>query len=147
MFQPANIKPKKIDCLDLLQFQGLHFHKHAFTEIISAAFTLDINDNGKILLIDTTGIFTLPAVNTKYGPYTFVNYGEEAAATGISDVQITIAPNSNDRMSGCDITALEDKDIVNTLATAKRGDYITLAYGDGDGWSIVAMGGVWTRQT
>ena len=145
MDQPANIKPKRIDCLDRLQFQGLHFHKHAFTEILSAAVTMDADDNGKIILVDTTSIFTLPAVGTKYGPYTFVNYGVETA--GISDVEITIAPNSNDRITGCDITGAEDKDMVNTLATAKRGDYITLAYGDGDGWSVVAMGGVWTRET
>lgn len=145
MDQPANIKPKRIDCLDRLQFQGLHFHKHAFTEIISTGFTLDINDNGKILLIDTSAIITLPAVATQYGPYILVNYGEETA--GISDVQITLAPNSNDRITGCDITALEDKDIVNTLATAKRGDYIKIVYGSATGWSIAEMGGVWTRQT
>ena len=143
--QCADIKPNKIDCLDSLQFQGLHLHKHACVEILSAADTMDAADDGKFLLIDTTAIITLPAVAAGYGPYTFVNYGEETA--GISDVLITISPNASDAIQGGGLTAVNNKDLINTLATAKRGDYVTVIYGGANKWSIVEMAGVWAKQT
>ena len=150
MYQPANIKLKKIDCLDDLKFQGMHLHKHAFTEILTAAtLTLDANDNGKVILCEVTTVITLPAIGSgEVGPYTLVNYGEEGVVTaGISDVQITVDPATADRITGCDITGLENKDMVNTLATAKKGDLLKLTYGGGIGWSIVEMRGTWTRET
>jgi len=142
--QSADQKVKKIDCLDSLQYQGLHLHKHACVEIVSVADTMDAADNGKVFLIDTTSVITLPAVALGYGPYTFVNYGKETA--GISDVLITISPNSSDAIQGGGLTAVNDKDIINTLATAKRGDYVTVMYGGANKWSIVAMGGVWAKE-
>jgi len=145
--QPANMKVKKIDCLDDLKFQGMHLHKHQFTEILpDATLTCDANDNGKVILCEVTTVITLPAIgSSEMGPYTFVNYGEET--DGISDVQITISPNANDRITGCDITGAENKDMVNTLATAKKGDLLKLAYGGAAGWSVVEMIGTWTRET
>lgn len=142
--QCADIKVNKIDCEDDLKFQGMHIHKHQFTEIKSAAFTADINDNGKVFLIDTTAVITLPAVASQYGPYIFVNYGEETA--GISDVQISVSPNTNDRISGCDLATTENKDVINTLATAKKGDYIKIVYGSATGWSIAEMRGTWAIE-
>ena len=144
--QSADQKVKKIDCLDSLQFQGLHLSKRHFTEILpDATLTLDINDNGKIILCSVTTVITLPAIGSGgLGPYTLVNYGVETDK--VSDVQITIAPNSADRISGCDISATEDKDIVNTLATARRGDYIKLAWGATAGWTITEMVGTWARE-
>ena len=115
---------------------------------------MDAADNGKVFLIDTTSVITLPAVALGYGPYTFVNYGDEHVLTegidetpGISDVLITISPNSADAIQGGGLTAVNNKDIINTLATAKRGDYVTVMYGGSTKWSIVAMGGVWAKQT
>lgn len=145
--QCADIKVKKIDCVDSLQYQGLHLHKHACVEILSAADTMDAADDGKVLLIDTTAVITLPAVALGYGPYTFVNCGEEHKTTGISDVLITISPNSSDAIQGGGLSAVNNKDLINTLATAKRGDYVTVMYGGATKWSIVAMGGVWAKQT
>lgn len=145
-FQCADLKPKNIDCLDSLQFQGMHLHKHAFKEILIASTksTLDAADNGKVFLVETDCVITLPAIASgALGPYTFVNYGKEDKDTGISDVQISVSPNSNDRISGCDLTAAENTDLINTAATAKRGDYLVLVYGGGDGWNIAAMRGTW----
>ena len=145
--QCADIKPNKIDCLDDLKFQGMHLHKHVFTEILpDATLTLDANDNGKVILCEVTTVITLPAIGSgEMGPYTLVNYGKETA--GISDVQITVNPNTNDRITGCDITGAENKDMVNTLATAKKGDLLKLTYGGSAGWSVVEMRGTWTRET
>lgn len=143
--QSADQKVKKIDCLDLLQFQGLHLGKRHFTEIVSTAFTCDAQDNGKVFLCDVTLVITLPAIGSnEMGPYVFVNYGDETDK--VSDVQISLSPNSSDRITGCDITATENKDLINTLATARRGDYVKLVYGGATGWSIEEMVGTWARE-
>jgi len=144
--QPANIKPKKIDCLDDLKFQGMHLHKHQFKEILAASTkTLDINDNGKVFLVTVTSVITLPSIGTgALGPYTIVNYGAETA--GISAAQISMSPAAADRISGCDLVTNENKDVINTLATAKKGDYIKLVYGGANGWSISEMRGVWAIE-
>lgn len=143
-YQSANIRMEKIDCLDDLGFQGTHLHKQAFTEILSAADTMDAADNGKVILCDTTLVITLPSSAAGYGPYTFVNYGEETDE--ISDVQISISPNSSDQITGCDISASNNKDIINTLATAKKGDYLKVQYAGANKWAIVGMRGTWARQ-
>ena len=92
--QCADIKPNKIDCLDSLQFQGLHLSKRHFTEQLAAAtLTCDINDNGKIFLCSVTTVITLPAIGSGgLGPYIFVNYGVET--DNVSAVQISVSPNS-----------------------------------------------------
>ena len=144
--QCADLKPKKIDCLDDLQFQGMHLHKHAFKELLIASTkgSIDAEDNGKVFLVEVDCVITLPAIGTGgVGPYTFVNYGKEDKDTGISDVQISIDPNSSDYIAGCDLTATNDTDLINTAATAKRGDYLVLVYGGANGWNIAAMRGVW----
>ena len=144
--QSADQKINKVDILDSLQFQGLHLHKKNFTEMLSASTkTLDINDNGKVILVNVTSVITLPAIgSSEMGPYILVNYGVETA--GISDVQISVSPNSSDRITGCDLATTENKDVINTLATAKRGDYLKIQYGGANGWSIVEMRGTWAIE-
>lgn len=143
--QPANIQLEKIDCLDDLGFQGLHLHKNDFTEILSAADTMTAADNGKVILCDTTLVITLPTAGADKGPYTFVNYGEET--DGISDVQISISPGGSCSITGCDVDAQANKDLINTEATAKKGDYIKLRYAGANTWAIVGMRGTWARET
>lgn len=139
--QCADLKPNKIDCLDDLQFQGVHLHKHAFKEILTAAtLTVDAQDNGKVILCEVTTVITLPSTGTGYGPFIFVNY----AADGVA--QISIDPAAGDKIAGCDLTATDDKDLINTLATAKRGDYVVIVYGGTTGWSIAEMRGTWARE-
>ena len=144
--QSADTKLDKLDCLDLLQFQGLHLSKRAVTEILpDATKTVDVQDDGKIILCAVTTVITLPGVGSTYGPYVFVNYGVET--DGISDVQINISPNGSDKLYGPDIAAADDKDFINTLATARRGDMVRIEYADGTGWRITEVVGTWAIAT
>jgi len=145
--QAADTRLNKLDCMDLLQFQGLHLHKKQAQVIKSAAYTLLITDNGKFIFVDTTAVITLPTTAANMGPFTIVNYGEEDADTGISDVEITVRPDSGKMIVGPGITGGNDKDIVNTLATARRGDYVKIFYAGSIGWSVGEMAGTWTRET
>ena len=99
----------------LLQFSGIFRHRYQFKEEVTDDITLDAQDNGKLLIVTTDAkTITLPATGAAYGPYRIMNGGEDG------DVLITISPNANDRIFGCDMGGDEDHDLLNTKATAKR---------------------------
>jgi hypothetical protein len=139
--QSADQKVNKMDVLDSLQFQGLHLHKQQFTEALSAAtLTVDAEDNGKVFLVDTTSVITLPSTGAAYGPFVFVNNGADGT------VQISIDPAAADKIFGCDMAGVDNKDLINTLATAKKGDYVKIVYGGATGWSIAELRGIWAAE-
>jgi len=72
--------------------------------------------------------------------FAFVNGGADGT------VLITISPNANDGIKGPDLSSADDKDLLNTKATAKRGDYVLLSYGDGTGWIVTRKRGTWAKQ-
>ncbi len=44
-------------------------------------------------------------------------------------------------------TAVDDKDLINTKATAKKGDYVTIASLDGlVSWQVVDARGIWAKE-
>lgn len=109
-------------------------------ETISDDKTLDAEDSGKVLFVDTDAkTITLPAVEGM-GGIKIVNIG------AFGTVAVTVAPNAADMIEGPDITAANDKDLVNTKATACRGDYIELDYGDANGWVVRDIKGTWARE-
>jgi hypothetical protein len=110
-------------------------------ETKSANYTVDAQDSGKIIYVDTDAkTITLPATDAGL-TLTLVNAGADGA------VALTISPNSSDKIMGFDITAADDKDLVNTKATARRGDFVTLVGDGADGWFILGMRGTWARES
>lgn len=104
-------------------------------------YTMQDSDSGYVTYVDTDAkTMTLPATAVNR-VFTFMNAGADAA------VALTISPNASDKIMGVGLTAADDKDLVNTKATAKKGDYVTLV-GDGvDGWFVTAMKGTWARES
>ena len=111
------------------------------TQTKSANYTMTEGDVGKVTYVDTDAkTITLPATVVGY-VYTIVNAGEDGT------VGVTVSPNANDKIMGVGLTAADDKDLVNTKATAKKGDYIKLL-GDGAlGWYVIEIEGTWARET
>jgi hypothetical protein len=108
-------------------------------ETVSDNKTLDAEDSGKVFFVDTDAkTVTLPAVEGM-GGIKVVNIG------AYGTVLVTVAPNAVDMIEGPDITAADNKGILNTKATAQRGDYIVLEYGDANGWVITDKKGTWAR--
>lgn len=115
---------------------------------ITADTTLILEDSGTVYLVGTDALtITLPATK-KGAKYTFINSGADG------NNLITISPNSDDAIFGTVANAsadsvasgVDDKDIVNTKASANKGDRITLI-GDGDaGWYIVDGVGIWASE-
>ena len=115
-------------------------HDGLLAETLSANKTLDALDTGKVFFVDTDAfVITLPAV-AKMG-FRIVN----GAAYGVAI--ITIAPNAADSIQIPDQACDDDKDLVNTKATANRGDMVDLEYGDANGWTVTRMVGTWLRET
>lgn len=97
-------------------------------------------DSGKVFFVTADAkTITLPAVEGM--AFRVVNGG------AYGTIAVTISPNSNDMIEGCDIGGTNAKDIVNTKATANRGDYVDIEYGDGNGWIITAMKGTWAAES
>lgn len=106
-------------------------------------------DCGKTLAIATDAkTYTLPA--TVAGcRYTFINAG----ANGNNIVELV--PNAADQVFGTVtlassvvvVAGAAGEHVVNTKATAKRGDSMTLVGDGADGWYIVASTGIWAEAT
>lgn len=110
-------------------------------EVINANKTLDAEDSGKLFWVNTDAVvITLPAVAAGVFGVQIVNGG------AFGTVAVTISPNASDSILGPDITAADDKDLINTKATAKRGDFVVLDSGDADGYLATALSGTWARQ-
>jgi len=110
-------------------------------EVKSANYTIDAEDNGKLIWVDTDAFtLTLPAIAAGAGGFKIVNGGAFGA------VAVTISPDAADMILGPDITGANDKDLINTKVTAKRGDYVVLSGNDADGYAVYESRGTWARQ-
>lgn len=112
-------------------------HEGLFAESTAVDITVDAQDTGKAIYFtadDKTA--TLPAVEG-VGKVRIVNGG------AYGTVGITIAPNASDMVEGTNQSVANNGTWANTKATACRGDYIDLEYGDGDGWAITKKVGTW----
>lgn len=109
-------------------------------EALSANKTLDIEDNGKLFWIDTDATATtLPVVATPIN-CTIVNGG------AYGTVAVNIDPAAADKIQGPDLPGTNDKDHINTKATAQRGDYVTLRTGDANGAIVAEQRGTWATE-
>ena len=110
-------------------------------EAKTANYTVVITtDSGKTFTSELDGVvFTLPSIaigNT----VTFVNNAIDGASA------LNISPAAADGITYAG-SSTDDKDLINTKATAKRGDYVTLASLDGVvAWQVVAARGIWAKQ-
>lgn len=110
-------------------------------ETISADKTLDAEDSGKLFWVDTDAkVITLPAVATGLDGFVIVNGG------AFGTVAVNVSPAAADMILGPDITGADNKDLINTKATARRGDFVILGGNDADGYSVQALRGTWARE-
>lgn len=110
------------------------------SETLSANDTMAEGDSGSVKLVDTDGVvITLPATAAGM-TFTFVNAGDDG------EVGFSISPNAADKIMGNGYTSADNKDVTNTKATARKGDYITLVGDGASGWYVQAVRGTWTRE-
>lgn len=95
--------------------------------------------SGKVLNVAGSATITLPAVGTMH------RYTIRVGAEGKT---IAISPNASDLIAGAGAASsgagADNKDVIFTNQPV--GSYITLAYGDANGWTIVASSGTFTFE-
>lgn len=113
---------------------------YTIRETLAVNKTLDIEDNGKIFFVNTDAVVvTLPAVATPVN-CKIVNIGAYGA------VKLSIDPNAVDKVQGPDLPGTDNKDLINTKATAKRGDFVVLTTGDANGAVVAELRGIWATE-
>lgn len=128
-----------------------HISAKRSVKVLTASYTITEDDCGAVIFIGADSlVVTLPKVAT-VGPgfwFTVVNWGADGAYI------ITLSPNAADGIEGEIANAgqdshpggVNDKDIVNTKATAIKGDRVTLvADGTGD-WFVLEGVGIWAAE-
>lgn len=113
--------------------------------------TLAIKDCGVVQNVITDGLtITLPSTVVGY-KYTFRNGGVKATngptrSGSDATVAVTVSPAPADLIAGMEVTAADNKDFVNTKATAKIGDELEIV-GDGtNGWNVTNVKGIWAKE-
>jgi len=110
----------------------------ANAEYIGADVTLTTADNGKTFWSDKSLTVTLFALEV--GSYVrFINMAEP----GTGELEIAPSSGQNIHWKGASVN---DKKVINTLATQTKGDEITLMRDDNDSWIIPNVSGVWARE-
>lgn len=119
-----------------------------------AAYTVTDAD-GPIAVVQTAtdnAVITLPnAASTNKGLIVVVqNTGADGAA------KVSVSPHSSDKIFGGihgaatgDLVSFAegaDKDIINTKATTKKGDYAVLVSDGSVGWWVIGGKGVWASE-
>ena len=108
---------------------------------LSATATLNEEDTGKVIFVDTDGfVITLGAAATVGVCVRIVN------GMAYGGALVAISPNGADGIGGPELSSVDDKDLRNTKATANRGDYVDLEYGDPTGWMVKRMVGTWVKE-
>ena len=110
-------------------------------ETKTSSATLTTGDSGKTFVSATDGVvFTLPAIATGE-VYKFVNAAEDGTNT------LTISPNASDGIQYAG-SATDDKDLINTKATSKQGDYVVIASLDSTAnWSVTEVRGTFAKES
>ena len=112
-------------------------------ETLTGTKTFDAQDCGKLFCVTDAGdadALTLPAIADGLGGFTILAVG------AFGTTAVTVDPAAADMILGPDITGADNKDLICTKATQRRGDFVKLDLGDADGYIITEMRGTWARQ-
>ncbi len=111
---------------------GTEVYKNAAYTVVTTA------DSGKTFVVDSDVTFTLPAIaigNT----FTFKYVG------GIGEATMILSPNASDGISYAG-SATDNVDLTLTKATAKPGDFVTIASLDQVvAWQVTAARGIFVK--
>lgn len=132
-FVSAGVVVVSFDAMEYVDPYG----EYGIRETISADKTLDMQDNGKLFWVDTDAkIITMPAVASPVN-CKIVNGG------AFGTVAVNISPNASDKIQGPDLPGTDDHDLINTKATARRGDSAVMITGDANGPIVAKLVGTW----
>ena len=109
-------------------------------ETKGSSYTVTTSDSGKTFVSETDGVvFTLPAIAIGYS-FTFVNNAPDGANA------LTISPNASDGITYAG-SSTDDKDLINTKATSKQGDFVVISSLNGTAaWQVTQVRGTFAKE-
>jgi len=109
-------------------------------ETKSSSYTVTTADSGKTFVSETDGVvFTLPPIAIGYS-FTFVNNATDGTNA------LTISPNAADGITYAG-SSTDDKDLINTKATSRQGDYVVISSLDGVvAWQVTQVRGTFAKE-
>jgi hypothetical protein len=110
-------------------------------ETKTSNYTVTTGDSGKTFVSSTDGVvFTLPAIAIGYS-FKFVNNAPDGANA------LTLSPNASDGITYAG-SSTDDKDLINTKATSKQGDFVVISSLDGTGaWQVTQVRGTFAKES
>ena len=110
-------------------------------ETKTSNYTVTTGDSGKTFVSETDGVvFTLPAIAVGY-VIKFANNAPDGANA------LTISPNASDGITYAG-SSTDDKDLINTKATSKQGDFVVIASLDGTtAWQVTQVRGTFAKES
>ena len=110
-------------------------------ETKTSNYTVTTGDSGKTFVSSTDGVvFTLPAIASGYS-FKFVNNAPDGANA------LTLSPNASDGITYAG-SSTDDKDLINTKATSKQGDFVVIASLDGTtAWQVTQVRGTFAKES
>ena len=110
-------------------------------ETKTSNYTVTTGDSGKTFVSSTDGVvFTLPAIAIGYS-FKFVNNAPDGANA------LTLSPNSSDGITYAG-SSTDDKDLINTKATSKQGDFVVISSLDGTAaWQVTQVRGTFAKES
>lgn len=114
--------------------------------LAAATQALTAKQSGEHFVADVDAVFTLPAASaaTKGVEYEF-SCGALSTGTGLS-----ISPAAADAIGGNGLTVVVDKDLINSGASDRLGDYVKIVCTGTAGataWRIVSIIGTWAKES
>ena len=110
-------------------------------ETKTSNYTVTTADSGKTFVSSTDGVvFTLPAIAVGYS-FKFVNNAPDGTNA------LTLSPNASDGITYAG-SSTDNKDLINTKATSKQGDYVVIASLDGTtAWQVTEVRGTFAKES
>jgi hypothetical protein len=112
-----------------------------------AAYTVTVADGDATITTATdNAVITLPniAAGNKGLRVTVMNIGADDAA------KVSISPDASDKIAGTvmavSLSAVANKDAINTKVGANKGDYLTIESDGTDTWFVVGGVGIWASE-
>ena len=110
-------------------------------ETKTSNYTVTTADSGKTFVSSTDGVvFTLPAIAVGYS-FKFVNNAPDGTNA------LTLSPNASDGITYAG-SSTDNKDLINTKATSRQGDYVVIASLDGTtAWQVTEVRGTFAKES
>lgn len=110
-------------------------------EALTSTKTFDAQDNGKLFWCTGDGsALTLPSIADGLSGVKLV------AGGAFGTMAMTVSPAAADMILARDMGGVDNKDLLLTKATQRRGDYVVLTFGDADGYAAAELRGIWTAE-